>query len=164
MTELSKFVRENGELIKIKNKQVFGFFALLIIIPLCLVLSCKFMWGEGTIRYSQWGYFIDLDDTGNFDCCATKITYRYHIINHEDYPEYMQDGLEVHFIGVLKPDMYGDGMYLLYVIGPNEFPPIFLVFLGWAAIFLGLFGILFLLYKVLMIKDKRIYLKSSKSS
>jgi len=160
-TELSKGVRGNDELIKIKNKQIFSIIALFIIITLCFVLSRNFMYGDGTIRYtysSGVGYYIEYDNNGM--CCAYDIT------NPDDYSEYMQDGLEVKFIGVFRATRgFIPSIHLIYVIEPNEFPPISLILLKWAVIFLvciiGIFGIIYLLYKVFMFKDKRIYLKSS---
>ncbi|MFX0027451.1 MAG: hypothetical protein ACFE8M_13700 [Candidatus Hermodarchaeota archaeon] len=157
-TELSKEVRGNDELIKIKNKQLFSVIAMFIIISLCFVLSKKFIYGKATIGYtplSGTGYYIVFDDSSVYD-----------IANPDDYSAYMQDGLEVNAIGVFRATKgFAPSIYLLYVIEPNKFPPISLILLKWAVIFLicliGVFAIIYLLYKVLMIKDKRIYLKNS---
>jgi len=173
-TELSKGVRGNDELIKIKNKQIFSVIAFCIIISLCFILSKKFIYGKATIRGTSLrttyrpGYLIVFDDSS----CSSVFV----IANPDDYPEYMQNGLEVNAIGIFHSSGIGRScyghciniIYLLHVVEPNEFPPISLVLLKLAAIFLvcliSLFGIIFLLYKILMFKDKRIYLKSSKSS
>jgi len=160
-TELSKGVRENEELIKIKNKQIFSVIALFIIISLSFVSSKNFIYGKATIRYTQLsgiGYFIVFDDSSVYD-----------ITNPDDYSEYMKNGLEVNAIGVFCAARgFAPSIYLLYVREPNEFPPISLVLLKWATIFLVclicFFGIIYLLYKMLMFKDKSIYRKSSKSS
>jgi hypothetical protein len=166
-TELSKRVRGNDELIKIKNKQIFTVIAFCIIISLCFILSKKFIYGKATIRGTSLrpGYLIVFDDSSCSSVCV--------IANPDDYPEYMQNGLEVNAIGIFHSSGIGRScyghciniIYLLHVVEPNEFPPISLVLLKLAGIFLvcliGVFGITFLLYKILMFKDKRIYLKSS---
>ncbi|MFX1326664.1 MAG: hypothetical protein ACFE91_00780 [Promethearchaeota archaeon] len=158
--KLSKKIRGNDELIKRKNKQLFGVIALLIFTTLNLVLSRKIVYGEARIKSSSQYYsgnFIIFEDNGRW--------YAYKIINPYDYSEYMQDGLVVHFIGIQFPSLRGLEIYLLYIVKPNEFPSIYLILLKWVVISLGyligIFGILYLLYKLLMIKDRRIYLKRS---
>ncbi|MFX1294806.1 MAG: hypothetical protein ACFFD2_08130 [Promethearchaeota archaeon] len=170
-TELSKGVSGNNEQIKIKNRQLFSVIALCIIISFFFALRGNFIYGEGTIKRGVM--------TGN----RYYITYHkycsYYITNPEAYSEYMQNGLRVKFIGVISlippgffpaqvlPKLF-PRIHLLYVRELNEFPPISLMLLIWVLIYLacivGIFGIIYLLYKVFMIKDKRIYLKGSKSS
>jgi hypothetical protein len=123
-------------------------------------LSKKFIYGKATIRYTSLhpGYFIVFDDSS----CSSV----FDIANPDDYPEYMQNGFEVNAIGIFHSSgIWYPSIYLLYIIEPNEFPPISLILLKLAAIFLvcliGVFGIIYLFYKMLMFKDKRIYLKSS---
>ncbi len=159
-TELSRGIRENDELIKLKNKQLFSIIAMFIIISLSFVLSKNFIYGKATIKHTSFypRYFIIFDDSTVFD-----------IANPNDYPEYMKNGLEVNAIGIFHASgIYNPSIYLLHVVEPNEFPPISLILLKLAAIFfvclIGVFGILYLIFKMLMFKDKRIYLKSSKIS
>ncbi len=156
-TKLSKGVSWNDELIKRKNLQLFGVIALLIFATLNFVLSRKIVFGDATIRYTLCRYVIIFEDNGIL--CA------HDIINPNDYSEYMHNGLEVHFIGTQLPGIWGSKIYLLYIIEPNEFPSIYLILLKWVVISLsyliGIFGIFYLLYKLMMIKDKRIYLKRS---
>ncbi len=170
-TELSKEVRGNDELIKIKNKQVFSVFIMFIIILLCFVLRGNFLYGEGTIKGG-----VGIISDRYFLVYHTHSSY--YITNPEAYSEYMQNGLEVEFIGAISHTpgyfpaqvipIFFPRIHLLYVREHNEFLPISLMLLLWELIYLacivGIFGIIYLLYKILMFKDKRMYLKSSKRS
>ena len=164
-TELEKKGRKIEDLIKSKNSQIFSVFAVFITLSFVGITSGRFfgyIYVKGTVGHtglSMVGYYIHIKGSDqSYDICNTG-----------DFSDYMQDGMEVTFVGTASAECRGflPSINLIYIEDASVAPPIPLILLKILAPFfilqIGMYGILIILYKLVMFKDKRLYLRSSKT-